>query len=198
MIALFDDERLLLLEFNHRLSNTLQIIASQVARCRQATVCDVVKPMLEDLDSRLRALGAMHHLLAASGMAGFPEDYCTQLCACLVRAFGREDVAVRVRVEDLPLSEDRAAKVALIVVELVTNVFKHSLRVEQGGIIWVDLRATAAGAEIVVSDSLTATFENGLPSRIVGHLAKALSGEAFVADRAGFIAGVRFPLECGR
>lgn len=190
-----DNETVLLTELNHRLCNTYQIIAGQIARCERVTSCQIVKPLLNELDERLQCLAALHRMLAKPDLDGLLEDHVRHLCLLLLQAFDREDVTPWVRMEDLPLAPDRAGKVGLIVVELVTNVLKHSLQGVVGGTIWIDMRAKARGVEITVSDSRESPIGDDTPPTILAQLAASLSGEAFVVDRCGYTAGVWFPLE---
>src|ERR1700755_2733738 len=94
----FSDETVLLAEFNHRLCNTLQIIAAVVARCRRGADGCATPLLLGELEERLGALGAMHRLLAAAPADAF-EAHCRKLCILLLQAFGREDVTLRVSME---------------------------------------------------------------------------------------------------
>ncbi len=188
-------EGLLLAEFNHRLGNTLQILSSQLTLCGRATECPVAKPMLFQIDARLRALAAMHCLLASSDAYGILENHCRQLCLHLIQALDRDDVVPWVQMDDLDLSQDRAAIVAMIVVELVTAVLRYSFQSEQDGTIWVDLRAKGPAAEIVVSASRLAPSAPSVPSGMMVRLANALCGQAFMTGNPDFSAGVRFPLD---
>src|SRR5437879_10750676 len=102
----YSDETVLLAEFNHRLFNTLQIIVAMVARCRRDADAAAIPVLLGELEERLRALGALHRLLAATPPEAF-EDHCRKLCILLVRAFGREDVTPWVVMEDVDLSPEQ-------------------------------------------------------------------------------------------
>ncbi len=137
---IIDGETALLAEFNHRLFNTFQIIAAAVHQCRR----DLTS--LVDLESRLVALGRLHRLLSrAAPRTGF-EDHCRSLCGLLVQAFGRDDVTPCVVMEDLLLTPEQAYRLPLLVVELVTNVLKHSLKDQADGTIWIDLRVRGVSA----------------------------------------------------
>jgi two-component sensor histidine kinase len=188
------DEAMLLAEFNHRLFNTLQIIAAMVSRCRRDTSGCATPLLLGELEERLSALGALHRLLSVPASAPGLEDHCRRLCMLLVRAFGREDVTPWVVMEDLDLSAEQIFRLPLLVVELVTNVLKHSLADQEGGAVWVDLRQRHGQIELLVSDSRKAPGPIFRPSRIVEALAQGLHGEAFVKDAGGWVAGALFPV----
>jgi two-component sensor histidine kinase len=189
----FSDETVLLAEFNHRLFNTLQIIAAMVARCRRDTDGPATPVLLGELEERLRAFGALHRLLATTPLPEALENHCRELCILLVQGFGREDVMPWVVMEDVNLSPEQAFRLPLLVVELVTNVLKHSLADQNGGVIWVDLRQRRDDIELTVSDSRAAPGPTFAPSRIVKALAQGLNGEAFVKQAGGWVAGALIP-----
>ena len=188
----FSDETVLLAEFNHRLFNTLQIITAMVAQCRRDTDGSATPVLLDELEARLRALGALHRLLAARPPESL-ENHCRKLCILLLKAFGREDVMPWVVMEDVDLSPEQTFRLPLLVVELVTNVLKHSLADQNGGVIWVDLRERRDDIELTVSDSRVTPGPMFHPSPIVKALAQGLNGEAFVKDAGGWVAGALIP-----
>lgn len=189
------EEMTLLAEFNHRLFNTLQTIAAAVAQCRKDLRDHADMTCLVDLEDRLAAVGRMHRLLSQPAPRVGLEDHCRLLCILLVRAFGREDVIPWVVMDDLDLSPIQAYGLPLLVVELVTNVLKHSLTDQGDGVVWVDLHLRGGQIELTVTDNRKAPLPVFGPSRIVSTLAEMLQGEAFVCDSNGWIAGARIPYE---
>ncbi len=190
-----DEEVTLLVEFNHRLFNTLQVIASQVAYCSRPGGPGSVRPRLQALEHRVQALAALHRLLAFPAPDGF-EDHCRTLCRLLIEAFGRSGVTSGVRVGALEIGRREERYLALLVVELVTNVLKHSLTEDQDGVVWIDLQVQRGGLELSVCDSRKAPVRVFEPSRVVQALARALGGHASVCDRGGYTVVVRLPEPC--
>jgi two-component sensor histidine kinase len=189
------EEMALLAEFNHRLFNTLQIIESAVVQCRKNLRDRADMTSLVELEKRLAALGRMHRLLSQPAPRVGLGDHCHLLCILLFKAFGREDVTPIVMMDDLNLSPTQAYSLPLLVVELVTNVLKHSLTDQADGVVWVDLHARDGQIELTVTDNREAPLPVFRPSRIVRTLAETLHGEAFVCDTNGWIAGARIPTE---
>jgi two-component sensor histidine kinase len=192
-IQQFSDEAVLLAEFNHRLFNTLQIVAAMVARCRCGADGSTTPVLLGELEERLQAFGALHQLLATTPPPETFENHCRKLCILLVRAFGREDVKSWMVIEDLDLSPEQTFRLSLLMVELVTNVLKHSLADQNGGVIWVNLRQRRDDIELIVGDSRASPGPVFAPSSIVKALAQSLNGEAFVKDDGGWVAGALIP-----
>jgi two-component sensor histidine kinase len=187
------EDLVLLAEFNHRLFNTLQIISAMILRARRDAARGSALETLADLEERLAAMGRMHRLLSAPVPSDGLEDHCRTLCLHLVRAFGRADITPWVVMEPVSLSCEQSFSLSLLVVELVTNVLKHSLAGQANGMIWVDLRTRADHIELCVSDNRKAPLSVFAPSRIVCALASALDGEAFVKEAGGWVAGARIP-----
>ena len=187
------DEMTLLAEFNHRLFNTLQIIASAIAQCRR-DLCDRGDmTSLAELEARLKALGRMHQLLSRPAPDFQLENHCRCLCILLVQAFGREDVTPWVVMDDVNFSPMQAFSVPLMVIELVTNVLKHSLADQADSMVWVDLRARGDQIELTVTDNRKVPIPLCAPSSIVSALARKLHGEAFAHHGHGWVAGARIP-----
>ena len=189
-----DDDSVLLLEFNHRLFNTLQIICAGIAKCGRLDAEDTIRPHLHALADRIQALAGLHRLLSLPQPIVLLEDYCRSLSINLVQAFGREDVTPWVQMDDAAFTPAQCLKTGLMVVELVTNAVKHSLHSE-GGVIWIRLGVTSGWAELSVCDSRHAPGAPAHVPRILAALAESLGGEAFAIDSDGFCAGARFPLE---
>ena len=188
-------EMTLLAEFNHRLFNTLQIILAAIAQCRRDLADRADLTSLTELESRLIALGRMHRLLARPAPVSGLEDHCRSLCLLLMQAFGREDITLCVAMDEPQLSPEQAYSLPLLVVELVTNVLKHSLTDQIDGIVWIRLQSRGREIEVSVSDNRRAPLPVFSPSWIVSTLARTLHGEAFVRDGLGRIAGARVPSE---
>ena len=187
-------EAVLLEEYNHRLFNTIQVIAVEIANCARVDNESKMRPLLRHLGERLQALAALHRLLACPSGRGPMEEHCRALCALLVKVFGREDVTPSVRIEDVALARDESLRVPLMIVELVTNCLKHSLTPGIAGTIWVDLRESCGEVELAVCDSSGAPVRPSAAPRILLTLASSLSGKVSVLDRDGYTAVVRFPL----
>jgi two-component sensor histidine kinase len=191
-VDLVDEDVTLLAEFNHRLFNTLQLIASQVAYCARAGASASARPNLEALGRRVQALAALHRLLAFPVGYDF-EDYCKTLCRLLIAAFGRPKITPLVRMEVSELGRREERYLALLVVELVTNVLKHSLTEDCDGVVWIDLQARRGDFELSVWDSRKAPVRAFAPPRVIEALARALGGHCYVHGRDNYRVVVRFP-----
>jgi two-component sensor histidine kinase len=195
MSAFCDDEELLLTEFNHRIFNTFQMLTGALAHCVRVEDDGALRRLLLDLVLRMKALAGLHRLLACPAQAWAFEEHCRALCMLLVSAFDRETVTPWVCMDDIPLTGARRLRLSLIVVELVTNVLKHSLTDEDGGTVWVTLHAGLDQVELLVRDSRNGLISHTTPSRIVQALAQGIGGEVSIKGGDGYAAAVRFPID---
>lgn len=124
----------LLREVDHRVKNTLQMIAALVATQMSATTDTGARETLGATLRRIEALATLHRRLHQS-------DDVTQVAignvagdivADLLGAAGRADIALTLELAPLRVPAEAAAPLALIVNELVTNALKHAFRGRPG------------------------------------------------------------------
>ncbi len=182
---------LLLQEVNHRVKNSLQLVASMLQLQGNAASGEVRGELL-DASTRVAAVARAHQRLYRSHEVGTLDlsAYLVDLCADLagVRADCRIEVDAGERVE---IATDRAIPVALVVNELVTNAVKYAH--PGSGACHVQVRLARAGAGTVrlsVRDDgkgLPEGFDpaggGGLGMRIVTAFAQQLGAELTVGAR---------------
>lgn len=118
----------LLHEVDHRVKNTLQMIAALVATQMLAVPDGPARETLAATLRRIETLATLHRRLHQSddvtqvAITDVVEDIVTDLLG----AAGRPDVAVTLDLAPLRVPAEAAAPLALIVNELVTNALKHA------------------------------------------------------------------------
>ena len=134
---LLEEKQALLADVNHRVKNTLQLIASLLRIEERAAVEPVVADRLAITAGRVAAITAIHASLYhyADVARVDVSDHLRVFCAQLSEEFGRR---IRLDLGDEPvhLSAERAVPLALIVNELASR----ALRRTQEGSITVSLR----------------------------------------------------------
>jgi two-component sensor histidine kinase len=145
---------MLLHEVDHRVKNNLQMVAALIAlqarRIPDLEIRKTLKSMLE----RVEALGTVHRRLYQSDdvsrfdVADFVRDVATDLLA----ASGREEIQLNLDLEPIEIPAAKAAPLALMVNELITNSIKHAFN-ERGGTIAIALRREAERFVIKVEDN---------------------------------------------
>ncbi|MGP1274933.1 MAG: sensor histidine kinase [Caulobacterales bacterium] len=193
----------LLREIHHRVKNNLQVIVSLLNLQAGRVTDKAAAEALMDARRRINALALVHRSLYETDDLRFIEihPFLQDLIHNLSDVLGGYESTVRVTVEcdELALSPDQAAPMALFVTEAVTNAYKHAFNGRQDGQIIVRLTCDDdAQCEIAVLDDGTGAAETaqaGTGSSLMNAFAQQLGG-AF-ASRAsrlgGYEVAITFP-----
>jgi two-component sensor histidine kinase len=134
------EQKMLFSELDHRVNNTLQITSS-LLRSQLGSVADpAARAAIETARQRVLTIGRMH-LIGAGAATSDLAEVIEGVCAGL---FGSAAMPYRfdLKAETVSLPAHKAAVVALIVNELVTNALKHGFRGRAGGCVTIGLRRT--------------------------------------------------------
>jgi two-component sensor histidine kinase len=175
------EERLLLREFAHRISNEFASAISVISIAAARSANDEVKIALAAAEDRLQNYARVHQALRVPEHGSLIDatSYLRQLCRAISRS--RLDVkSVELVLVDRPqrMNSDRCWRLGMIVSELITNAARHAFH-ESGGVIRVDLRSSQSFVECRVTDNGTAAanIRPGHGLEIVEALAKGLDGK---------------------
>lgn len=182
---------LLLAEVNHRVSNSLAIVASLVRLQARTSTDPAVKNALAETHVRITAVAAVHKRLYTSGdvTSVALDEYLSGLLQMLADSMHAEGngAALRWDLDKATLSTDASVNVGIVVTELVTNAYKYAYP-DREGEIWVRLRRQSDRIEISVEDEgigrgLGAARGTGLGSRIISSTAATIGSEVLYVDR---------------
>lgn len=181
--ALAVEREMLLREVNHRVGNSLQLIASMLHMQAGSAAAEDIKIALREAVSRVMAVAQVHKRLYTSDdvQSVALDQYLDALIDDLRRSTAADKVSQLVlAAEPLALDPDRAVAVGVIVTELVMNAVKYAYP-DSHGPIRVSLRALPAGAaELTVEDDGVGSApvpepgSTGLGRRIVNAMAVKL------------------------
>ena len=127
---LLHQKELLVEEMQHRIANSLQIIASIILMKSRAVKSEETRLHLKDAHERVMSVANVQKHLQTTGhgeaMAVAP--YLTKLCATLARSMisGDRAIALEVVAGEGTLSTSHAVSIGLIVTEGVLNALKHA------------------------------------------------------------------------
>ena len=159
--ALAAERELLLREVNHRVGNSLQIIASLLHLQASTSTQDDVKAALTNAMGRVAAVAQVHRRLYTSQdlKSVLLNQYLDALLDDLRRsAEGNRMSRLTLKAEPIEIDPDRAVAIGIIVNELVMNAVKYAYP-DGAGPIHVELKA--AGDDLVLSISDDGVGDNG-------------------------------------
>lgn len=198
---LLRDKAVLLQELQHRVANSLQIIASILMQSARKVQSEETRGHLQDAHSRVMSIATLQQQLATSQIGRVTlRAYLTNLCRSIGASMIQDHSALTLEAEidESTVEADVSISLGLIVTELVINALKHAYPSGQGGRIRVTYHAADAEWALSVSDDgvgmpeETADTKGGLGTSIVKALAQQLEATITVTDaRPGTVVTLR-------
>ncbi len=183
--AIVARQEALLREVNHRVANSLQLIASLVHLQAGALEDEAARAALQDTQSRIAAVMQVHRRLYTSDdvqnvdMGEYLGGLVVELQQSLATSGGQHPI--RLDAEPIKLNPDKAVSLGVVVAELVTNAFKYAY--PDGGAGEVRVALTAAlpdHLQLTVEDDGPGLGEKvvargtGLGQRVIAAMARSL------------------------
>jgi two-component sensor histidine kinase len=188
---LIREKDILLQEVQHRVANSLQIIASVLLQNARKVQTEESRTHLRDAHQRLMSVAAVQRQLSATRLSDVMlKPYFVQLCRSLGASMIEDPAQTRIEVTGDGSSTSAAISVSLglIVTELVINALKHAFPGNRPGVISVEYHSGFEGWTLSVRDdgvgmpSGAAKAKAGLGTAIVEALANQLSATITVTD----------------
>lgn len=185
------DKAMLLKEVQHRVANSLQIIASVLMQSARRVSSDEARGHLHNAHLRVMSIAALQRQLSTSSdneveLRSYFNQLCQSLGASMIADPAR--LSIRVDVDDSAVGADVSVSLGLIVTELVINALKHAFPNDRAGTIQVAYRSSATGWTLsVIDDGVGMPAGNeapkaGLGTGIVEALAKNLEAIIQLSD----------------
>lgn len=199
MAELLQQKETLLQEMQHRVANSLQIIASILLLKARMVQSDETRLHLRDAHRRVLSVAAVQQQLLASSR-GEPieiDPYLSRLCEALVASLTDDShpISLTIRANGGTASSAEAVSIGLIVTELVINALKHAFVGDRSaGVLVVAYEAAATSWTLTVSDNGIGAPDSclnldkathGLGTIIVEALAKQLDARVQVVRNRG-------------
>ncbi|MDI6624404.1 MAG: histidine kinase dimerization/phosphoacceptor domain -containing protein [Brevundimonas sp.] len=200
---LLRQKQVLLQEMQHRVANSLQIIASILLIKARAVTSEETRLHLKDAHQRVLSVAEVQSHLHASGDLDQIEvgPYLTKLCDSLAASMlgDSHPISLRVEADHSRIGSDKAVSMGLIVTELVINAIKYAfpqprgdalilVRFESEGDSWMlGVRDNGVG----VDETAAPGAHGGLGGAIVEALVKQLEARMQVDSAAGMDVSIR-------
>jgi two-component system, sensor histidine kinase PdtaS len=177
------EKGILLQELQHRVANSLQIIASVLMQSARKVQSDETRTHLYDAHQRVMSVATLQQQLVSSSVADVElRPYFTALCDSIGASMIRDhnQLSLDVSVDESSTSADVSVSLGLIVTELVINALKHAFPGDRNGKIKVDYHSHGPNWTLSVTDdgigmpSDAASAKPGLGTSIIQALAKQL------------------------
>ncbi|HTJ64221.1 MAG TPA: sensor histidine kinase [Alphaproteobacteria bacterium] len=188
---LLREKAVLLQEIQHRVANSLQIIASVLIMSARKVQSAETRFHLQDAHSRVMSIAAVQRQLAVSAADTVKlNSYFKQLCESLGASMihDRRQITIQVIVDDSIVEADTGISLGLIVTELVINALKHAFPGERIGKIVIDYKSYEGGWILSATDNGVGMpakrggVEPGLGTSIVEALASKLRAQVTIDD----------------
>lgn len=201
----------LLKEIHHRVKNNLQTITSLLNIKLRSVTSDQAHQALEEVQTRVRALGLVHHYLYESEDVRFVELklFVGELCQVLHDTLGGAGrvIPIEADVDNITITAERAVPIALLITEAVTNSYKHAFPDGRSGRIRVAIRKRdEASAQLTISDDgvgygagadlpTTVVAGRGVGLSLISAFARQLGEELVVCGPPGTTISLRLRLQ---
>ncbi len=154
---LLQAKEILLQEMQHRVANSLQIIASILLLKARTVQSEETRHHLHDAHQRVMSVATVQEQLHATGLNERIEigPYLTKLCASLAASMigERRPLSIKVKASSGGATSSEAVSLGLIVTELVINALKHGFPAGAEGEIFVSYDAQDSGWRLSVADN---------------------------------------------
>jgi PAS domain S-box-containing protein len=177
-------------EADHRIKNSLQLVASLLRLQMARTDNPEISGALGEAIARVDAVGNAH--LALQGSADLRTIEIDQMVSDLCARVGSLNPAIAVRCEaasDQLVDSEQAIPLGLITSELLTNALRHAYPPGCRGEVLVTVRRMADGLALVVADGgrglAAAASAPGLGSTVIRMLARQIGAETRTESAPG-------------
>jgi len=188
---LLREKAILLQEIQHRVANSLQIIASVLLQSARRVRSDETRTHLHDAHNRVMSIATLQKQLATSRLGDVElAPYFTQLCESLGASMisDHDKLSIEVAADESAVHADISVSLGLIVTELVINALKHAFPGGRHGKIRVGYQSHGPNWALSVSDNGVGMPDDpagatpGLGTSIVEALARQLNARVHVGD----------------
>ena len=191
--SLMHDNAVLLHEIQHRVANSLQIIASILMQSARKVQSEEVRGHLSDAHQRVMSIATLQRQLTESPdgnvrLAPYVVQLCQSISASMI--FDHAILSIKTDIDDVTVNSEESVSIGLVITELVINALKHAFPNDMPGEVVVVYTVRPGGWTLSISDDGIGmpqspdTAPAGLGTSIVEALAKQLDASITVSRQA--------------
>lgn len=178
--------RMKLRETEHRIINSLQLVASLLRDSTKSATCDLSRQEIHVAHQRVMSVISLQHELYRSKGEVHLNTYLSGIARSIDVALVARDRPIRivVRCDAAKVDAAMATAIGLIVTELLINSIKHAFPEGAGGTIRLSFAGDRGDWHLVVSDDGVGAAEDhphGLGSNLVSALSTQLDARLLVS-----------------
>ena len=147
------EKEILLREIHHRVKNNFEIICSLLDLSSMNTKNQEIQFSWRDVNARIHSMALIHSQLYECDRFDkiYMENYFHELMNYLTNIYGEAEkrIAFVIEPSEVYLSVNQAIPCALVLNELITNVFKHAFRERRKGTIQVSINNSTEGTVLI-------------------------------------------------
>jgi len=185
------EKEVLLRELQHRVANSLQIIASVLMQSARRVQSEETRTHLRNAQQRVLSIATLQRQLAVTSddrvqLRPYFQGLCESIGASMIDDEGQ--ILLHADADGSSVTANVATSLGLIVTELVINALKHAFPAGRGGRILVRYQAQGPDWTLSISDDGAGMPKGTLPAKaglgtsIVQALARQLDADVTVAD----------------
>jgi two-component sensor histidine kinase len=188
------EKGILLDEVQHRVANSLQIIASVLLQNARKVSSEESRAHLRDAHDRVMSMATVQRQLSTAKLGEvdlkpYFHELCDSLAASMISDHAQQSIVVTV--DDSRVKANVSISLGLIVTELLINAIKHAFPVGAPGRIEVDYHSRGPNWALTVADNGQGFPTNpsevkpGLGTSIIEALARQLEAKVRIPDHRG-------------
>lgn len=183
------EKSVMLQELQHRVANSLQIIASVLMQSARKSQSEELRDHLTNAHNRVMSVAELQRQLAVSSLNDVAmRPYLGQLCQSIGASMiaDHDQLSIAVDADESSANPNASVSIGLIVTELVINALKHAFPDHRHGEIKVGYSEGVTGWKLTVADDGVGMpgekpqAKAGLGTTIVSALAKQLHATVHV------------------
>ncbi|MBF0545629.1 MAG: PAS domain S-box protein [Candidatus Riflebacteria bacterium] len=200
------EKEALLKEIHHRVKNNLTVVSSLLSLQSWKIEDTTMQALFKESEQRIRTIASIHEkLYKTNNFSAINFDsYLESILEEIMNLYkvSSQKIVVELHIKDVELDLERAVPCALLMNELLTNVFKHAFPDNRDGLLRIDFTHADGTYTLTIKDNgigLPNDFDykktNSLGLELVNLLTKQLDGIIQIQSKNGTEAILKFKMQ---